>query len=192
MNKSNQDSFEPTQADIDQLIEEQVSPFTDISTGGETPQPYSQEGYSPANQQHFNQETPEQKQVEVVSLEEHKRLYADFLNYRRRSQSEINESLILGEKRVLEDLLPLFDFMEMFISNNDPSDNNFKYVFSQLNTLKTKYNLESYGEVGQVFNPSIHDALESGDSNDKSITKVFSRGYTYKDKVIRIAVVGVN
>lgn len=128
----------------------------------------------------------------TVTLDEYKRLYADFLNYKRRAQSDILESLTTGERRVLEDILPLLDFMEMFLSSNDPHDNNFKYLFSVLTAIKGKYSLEVYGEVGQEFNPSLHDALESGQSEQKTITKIFSRGYTHKDKVIRIAVVGVD
>ena len=136
--------------------------------------------------------TSEENTSETVSLDEHKRLFADFQNYRRRTQGEIVSSINLGEKKVLEDLLPLFDFMNMYLSNNEISDSAFKYLFSQLTSLQNKYDIKSYANIGDNFDPSIHEALESGDNEVKTITRVFSMGYMYREKVLRVAVVGVN
>jgi molecular chaperone GrpE len=102
----------------------------------------------------------------------------------------LSDSVKRGENGVFYSLLPLFDFMDLFLSNNNPSDNNFKFLFNELNSLKSKYGLVRIGEEGEAFNPDIHSALESEDGSG-IISKIYSYGYARDGVILRVAMVGV-
>ena len=142
-------------------------------------------------------ETPEENNnvpAEFVTMDEYKRLYADFINFRKRSNSEVESSRTKGENSVIFQLLGLLDFMDLFLANNkDSSESNFKFLFSELLSLRNRLNLEPVGQEGELFNPTLHEALdtEGEEGSEGTISKVYTRGYLRNGELLRVAIVGV-
>ena len=65
---------------------------------------------------------------------------------------------------------------------------------SLVSMLENKYNLASYGEVGDAFDPDIHEAIGKSDDpvTEPVLKAVYLKGYKLKDRVIRHAKVMVS
>lgn len=126
------------------------------------------------------------------------RLAAEYDNFRKRSQRE-KESIYSDVKaNVLGDLLPVVDNFERALDGSGDELESFRkgvdMIFNQLVETMKKHGVESFGEVGDEFDPNFHSAvmhIESEDLGENVIAQVFSKGYKVGDKVIRPATVQV-
>lgn len=125
---------------------------------------------------------------------------ADFDNYRKRVLQEKKEMLDYGNSSLLKDLLESLDNFDRTIeaaeSAKDPkviADGIKMINKSMVSMLENKYNLVSYGEVGEAFDPNIHEAIgmQEGDVPNEQLAAVYLKGYKLKDRVIRHAKVMV-
>ena len=67
-------------------------------------------------------------------------------------------------------------------------------IFSQVDKSFSKLKIEAYGEVGDAFDPQLHNAVSMVDSDElesNQIANVFQKGYKIGDKIIRHAMVQV-
>ncbi|MQA11090.1 MAG: nucleotide exchange factor GrpE [Pseudonocardiaceae bacterium] len=132
-----------------------------------------------------------------VQLEERtadvKRVQAEYANYRKRVERD-RESVIAGAKAsVASELLPLLDDIERADAHGDLTGA-FKAVADKLVTTLEKSGLESYGEEGEPFDPSVHEAVQHATSPEvtgPTVTAVLRRGYRIGDRVLRPAMVAV-
>jgi molecular chaperone GrpE len=70
----------------------------------------------------------------------------------------------------------------------------FKAVADQIASLTTRFNLERYGQEGDLFDPQIHEALmheTSADVAAPTASKILQPGYKYKERILRPARVAV-
>jgi molecular chaperone GrpE len=124
------------------------------------------------------------------------RLMAEFDIYKRRSSKEY-ERLISGanEKLVLE-MVEVRENFERALKSGEaggdfaPFYEGMRLIFSKYDEVLSRNGLTAFAEVGEPFDPMIHDALMNA-PNAKvpadSIAEVFERGYRLKDKVIKHA-----
>lgn len=126
------------------------------------------------------------------------RTAAEYENFRKRTERE--KSLIYSDATctTVLSLLPALDSLEIAIKSSEGSDEGYKkglaMVKNQFDTAFKKLGVESFGEVGEQFDPSIHNAVahiddESGEEN--VISEVFQKGYKKGDRVVRHAMVQV-
>ena len=138
------------------------------------------------------------KQHELDELNDrYKRVLAEFENYKKRSSKE-RETLynsILGD--VVGAFLPVVDNLENALKA-ETKDSEYKkgieLVKNQLDGTLKKMGVEAFGEVGEEFNPNIHNAVSHiDDENEKDnlVSGVFQKGYKLRDRVIRHAMVQV-
>lgn len=167
-----------------------------------------------------NQETPKtelqlaqekiaslEKQVEDLKksnadLNDHVlRRAADFDNYRKRSIQEKQEVFDFANTNLLKDLLDSLDNFDRTIdaaaTATDPktiADGIRIINKSMVSMLENKYNLAAYGEVGDAFNPDLHEAIGSSQDPvaEPVLKAVYLKGYKLKDRVIRHAKVMVS
>lgn len=133
----------------------------------------------------------EQKLKELV--DRLKRLQADFENYKKRVAREREEDASRVEDRVLLDILPLYDNFERafrsYSHNNDVDSfiEGMERIFSQFNDLLRGQDVRPIEALGKPFDPSLHEALLSVESEEKPNTVVeeFERGYLRGDRVLR-------
>lgn len=126
------------------------------------------------------------------------RLYAEYDNFRKRSQKEKQDIYSTSRADVIKDLLPIMDNFDRAANNKDGSYEDYKkgidLIFNQFAEMLTKNGVEAYGERGEEFDPNIHNAVmtvEDAELGENQIASVFSKGYKLGDKIIREAVVTV-
>lgn len=131
--------------------------------------------------------------------EQYLRLAAEYDNFRRRSQRE--KEALYGECKatVIKELLGVIDNFERCISFGENTSfedyrKGVEMTYKQWNDALTKLGIESFGEVGEEFDPNLHNAImHAEDENlpENSIQNVLMKGYKLGDKVIRPAMVAV-
>jgi molecular chaperone GrpE len=128
-------------------------------------------------------------------------LYAEFDNYRKRTNKERVDLISTANAGILVDLLPVLDDFERAILNNEKAEeiNGVKEGFNLIFT-KFKNNLESKGlkameAKGKPFDSELHEAIANVPApSNKEKGKVIEdveKGYYLNDKVVRFAKVVV-
>ena len=128
---------------------------------------------------------------------------ADLINYRKRKDEEVSNMLRYANSDLLLALLPILDNFERAISldDNNLSDevskflSGFKMIYTSFVNILNDIDVKEIEADGLEFDPNFHQAvLTEKDENKPSnvILEVLQKGYTYKDKVIRPAMVKVN
>lgn len=155
------------------------------------------------------QETGE-KQVEAAAeelderleaaLDQYKRLFAEFDNYRKRTEVEKSDMYASGVRKTVEKILPVLDNFERGLAAVPESDRaNAAYtgmdmIYKQLVKVLADMGIEPIDAEGKEFDPNFHNALlqvESDELPSGTVAQVVQKGYTYKGKVIRFASVTV-
>jgi molecular chaperone GrpE len=147
--------------------------------------------------------TAEEKlQAEVQQLnDKYLRLYAEFDNYKRRTQKERVELLQTAGKDVIVSLLTVLDDFDRALkaietaSDVEPVKEGILLVHTKLKGLLAQKGLKDIESINQVFNTDFHEAITNipapnDDLKGKVIDEV-EKGYTLNDNVIRFAKVVV-
>lgn len=161
------------------------------------------------------QEAEETKEVEKAKFEEliaekekkiselddkFKRLFAEFDNFRKRSDSEKSGMYSEGEKAVLEKVLPLIDNFERALANvpEDLKGNAYvdgmEKVYRSFMDAMAAFGVKPIEAVGQPFDANLHNAVmhvEDEEAGENMIVEEFQKGYMFKDKVLRYSMVKV-
>ena len=125
------------------------------------------------------------------------RLAAEYDNFRKRSQKEKDMSYTNGKAAAVEKLLPVYDNLERAV--NQPTEDaaykkGVEMTMTQLVKIFNDLGVEVYGEVGEEFDPNLHNAVmhtESEELGENVIAQVFQKGFKLGDKVVRFAMVQV-
>jgi len=121
------------------------------------------------------------------------RLSAEYANYRRRIDRDRVAVVELAQDRVLATLLPVLDDIDRAREHGDLTGA-FKAVADQLSAVLEKNGLEPYGEAGDPFDPTQHEAVmhsTSAEVDGPTCVSVLRRGYRRGDRVLRPAMVAV-
>ena len=125
------------------------------------------------------------------------RLAADYDNFRKRSIKEKEASYGNGKADAVEKLLPVYDNLERAL-NQATEDEAYKkgveMTMTQLVSIFTGLGVEIFGNVGDAFDPNIHNAVmhtEDENAAENTITQVFQKGFKLGEKIVRFAMVQV-
>jgi len=121
------------------------------------------------------------------------RLQADYTNYRRRVERDREAVRELALVNILTNLLPVLDDVGRAREHGE-LEGGFKSVADALEAAVGKLGLERFGEAGEPFDPSVHEALthaHSADVTEPTAVQVFQPGYRIGSRVVRPARVGV-
>ena len=130
-------------------------------------------------------------------------LYAEYDNYRRRTQKEKDNLYADAIATVTKEFLTLIDNLDRAVDGAKKSDETsldkviqgMELVGRQAQDTLTKIGVEEIpAERGTKFDPNLHDAMMHVDDEElgeQEIAMVFAKGYKYKDRVIRHAQVQV-
>jgi molecular chaperone GrpE len=130
------------------------------------------------------------------------RLQAEFDNYRKRTDRERMEFAEYAGEQTVRQLLPVLDDLERALksaaeSAAGPADDFVKgveLIYSRLLETLKKQGLEPISTEGAQFDPHVHEAIqrtESQDHEDGAILAEFQRGYKFKGRLLRPAMVQV-
>ena len=144
--------------------------------------------------------TEERKRLAAENAELQDRLLrrqADFENYRRRAERDRSEFLQFAGMEFAREILPVLDDFERALKV-ESADGNFtrgvELIYSRLFETLKKMGLEPMDTVGKKFDPNLHqavDKVESEDAEDQTILDEFQRGYNFRGKLLRPAMVKV-
>lgn len=127
-------------------------------------------------------------------LEALQRERAEFINYRNRMNKEREQSRQYGIVDVLTSLLPALDDIDR-IREHGQMDDSFKAVATKIDKTFAKFGVEKFGEKGEDFDPTKHEAvLQKPDPEAKkeTVDTVVEAGYRIGDRVVRAARVVVS
>jgi molecular chaperone GrpE len=122
------------------------------------------------------------------------RLQAEYTNYKRRVDRDRTLARQSGIETVILDLLPVLDSIEA-AREHEELVGGFRLVADELEKISAKFGLEVFGEVGEPFDPQIHEALMqmpyAGEVDGPTVAAIMQKGVKLNDRVLRPARVGV-
>lgn len=119
----------------------------------------------------------------------YKRVLADYDNLTRRCENERENLIKLSNQALISKLIVVLDDLTEALKHiEDPGLKSIKDKFSEI--LESE-GLEEIAVDGILFDPNIHEAIETKDGPENQIISVLRKGYKLGDKVIRPALVSV-
>ena len=126
------------------------------------------------------------------------RRQAEFENFRRRTERDRSDFLQYAGMEIVRDILPIVDDFERALKI-DGSDAEYRkgieLIYQRLLDTLMKIGLEPIeAPAGEPFDPNLHQAVvryETEDAPDNTILEEFQRGYNFKGKLLRPAMVRV-
>ena len=131
------------------------------------------------------------------------RSQAELINYKKRRDEEVSRLLKYANEDVIKEILPILDNFEKAINMDDDNLDDevskflsgFKMIYANLKNTLDKLEVKEIEALNSKFDPTYHQAAlqEHNDEYEEGIIlDVMQKGYMYKDKVIRPAMVKVN
>lgn len=149
-------------------------------------------------------------QAQIKELQKEKQEYldgwqrarADYANLQKTTDEDRKRMRTLVEENFISELLPTVDSFLMAMSNKeawekvDPAwRTGVEYIYSQLMNTLESHNLKLFGEIGETFDPTKHEAVGEESTEDKKldhkIAKVNQKGFMLGDSILRPARVSV-
>ena len=145
-------------------------------------------------------ETPEVNPWEEkynAERDSHLRLAAEYDNFRKRTIKEKEASYGNGKADAVAKMLPVYDNLERAL--NQPTEDaaykkGVELTMAELVKIFTSLGVEIFGNVGEAFDPNLHNAVMHIDDetmDENTISQVFQKGFKIGDKVVRFAMVQV-
>ena len=127
----------------------------------------------------------------------HLRVAAEFDNFRKRTVKEKEASYGNGKADAVAKMLPVYDNLERAL--NQPTEDaaykkGVEMTMNELVKIFTSLGVEIFGNVGDEFDPNLHNAvmhIDSEELGENVIAQVFQKGFKIGDKVVRFAMVQV-
>ena len=126
------------------------------------------------------------------------RILAEYDNFRKRTQKEKEAAYNDSKASTLALLLPVIDNFDRAIDNKTDDIEAYRkgieMTYNQLKDILNKADVVAFGEIGEEFNPEIHNAvmtIENPNLPENSIAAVFEKGYKMGDRVLRFASVQI-
>jgi molecular chaperone GrpE len=148
-------------------------------------------------------ETEKLKAERDALLDRLARLQAEFDNARKRAVREQQEFREFAAADVIKNFLPILDSFERALktggdSNSNSNSNEFRngieLIYRQFQDALQKIGVQPIVSVGQPFDPRVHEAVEMVDTTevpDHHVLDELQRGYKYKERLLRPAMVRV-
>ena len=163
------------------------------------------------NEEVENKETNEDLNQEEKKVEEknttkdeldelndrYKRLFAEFENYKKRTQKESLSKRAEITADVVTSILPVVDNLEKALEvkiENNTYQEGIRLILKQLSDVLKRFGMEEIETVGQQFDPELHEAVSHIEDNEKGqneIVQEYRKGYRIGTRVVRHAMVVV-
>lgn len=152
--------------------------------------------------EHKKDKKLEELQNEVNTLKDkNMRIAAEMVNTLRRKDEETNRLLKYSNESLITELLPVIDNFERALNVDAKTVDVESYqkgmtmIYNSLKNILEKFEVKEIEAIDKEFDPSYHQAVmqeEKEGTKENIVIEVLQKGYTYKDKVIRPAMVKVS
>ena len=125
------------------------------------------------------------------------RMQAEFDNARKRASKEQQDYRDYALADAMKSLLPVIDSFERALqvkSGRDDLRNGVELIYKQLQAVLNKLSVTPIVAQGELFDPRYHEAIEMVDTTeapDHQVIEELQRGYKFKDRLLRPAMVKV-
>lgn len=143
----------------------------------------------------------EAKELEAKnSYERYLRQAAELDNFKKRTARERDEAIRFANEALIKDLLPVVDNLERAVAhasgggNGNPLVEGVEMVLKGLLDVLMKHGVVQITALGQLFDPSKHEAMaqvESDTHEPNSVVDELHKGYMLRDRLLRPALVSV-
>lgn len=157
------------------------------------------ENQSDSNSDEVKEQTSEDKYNDLNNR--FLRLYAEFENFRKRTNKERLDIINNANADLLKDMIPVIDDFERAITNNEGSEDavaikeGFSLIYNKYKGILQTKGLKPMEAKGEVFDPEVHEAVANMPTEDKElkgkIIDDLEKGYFLNEKVLRYAKVVV-
>ncbi len=135
------------------------------------------------------------KEVETLK-DKYMRLLADFDNYRKRMQAEVEAARREGEVKAIRAILPVLDDLERALehagANPETIAEGVRAVHQGFQRILSGLGVEAVPGAGEPFDPNYHEAIGVVEGEeDEKVAEVYQKGYRYGEQLIRPARVAV-
>ena len=147
------------------------------------------------------QKLREKYEAEIADWKDkYTRLYAEFDNFRKRTEKEKLQNFDFGARDVIEKLLPVVDNFERALGTVEKEDEEDAFtkgiqgIYKQIQKMFEDLQVKAIKAEGEKFDPNLHNAVMTDTESDVEediITQDLQKGYTYKDQVVRHSMVKV-
>lgn len=133
----------------------------------------------------------EEKEKAEKYLANWQRTEADFRNYKAREEKEKKDFVNWANSTLVCDILPVLDSFDRAFEGVTPQDKDlswitgFKQIQKMLLDVLSKHGLTEMKCVGELFDPSRHEAVVQRDGAEGLILDEVRKGYLMKDKLLR-------
>ena len=128
---------------------------------------------------------------------------ADLINYRKRKDEEVVRMLKFCNEELIKQMLPIMDNFERAIKLDDDNLDDevskflegFKMIYCSMQNIMGNFEVKQIDGANKPFDPIYHNAImvEKREGVEPGmVIEVLQKGYIYKDKVIRPAMVKVS
>ena len=212
------------QADEVTQTEEPVSEAGEEETSGSRTEETSEEASEPADEEEqgeektgqetdgepsgkeeddkkpFFKKKKDKKDQQIEELQDRvQRQMAEFDNFRKRTQKEKDAMFEMGEKEVIEKMLPIVDSMERGLAGTDENSEDafvvgMNKIYKQLLQTLESLDVKAIEAVGKEFDPDYHNAVmhvEDDSVGENIVVEELQKGYMLHDKVVRHSMVKV-
>lgn len=187
---------------------EEVKKENPVAETPETPAPEAAKA-EPAHDEEKKHKKEEKRELAVLrekvaelekeiseEKEKYLRMFAEYDNFRRRSQKERDGIYTDAVTDVIGAILPIADNLERAgrYTEGEGVAEGLRLTMNALSECLSKLGVTVYGEVGETFDPNLHNAImheEIEGKGEGEIVEVFQPGYKRGDKIIRYAMVKV-
>lgn len=152
--------------------------------------------------EHKKDKKLEELQNEINTLKDkNMRIAAEMVNTLRRKDEETNRLLKYSNESLITELLPVIDNFERALNVDAKTADVESYqkgmtmIYNSLKNILEKFEVKEIEAIDKEFDPSYHQAVmqeEKEGTKENIVIEVLRKGYTYKDKVIRPAMVKVS
>jgi len=152
--------------------------------------------------EHKKDKKLEELQNEINTLKDkNMRITAEMVNTLRRKDEETNRLLKYSNESLITELLPVIDNFERALNVDAKTTDIESYqkgmtmIYNSLKNILEKFEVKEIEAIDKEFDPSYHQAVmqeEKEGTKENIVIEVLQKGYTYKDKVIRPAMVKVS
>ena len=128
--------------------------------------------------------------------ENYLRSLAEFDNFRKRKEREIEEFRTFANENLMNEIIPVLDNFDRALEHKDNIENTeniqkgFEIAYRQMKQVLEKFGLKEFSCLGQEFDPKLAEAISFIETNDQPINTIvneLSKGYEYQKRVIRPA-----
>ena len=147
---------------------------------------------------------PEEKDKKDILIEElndkYMRTFAEFDNFRKRTEKEKAAMFEVGAKSIIEKILPIVDSFERGLATlseeekSQPFADGMDKVYKQMVKALEEAGVTPIEAVGKEFDPNLHNAVMHGEDEnlgENVVAEEYQKGYMYRESVVRYSMVKV-